>query len=140
MVRCGDGSDAAHLAHGGFAVHVMDISSAHFTSVERYGVRTHCASATEFWLFENGSFDSVMDVLCYRGEPDPDKRAFYRSELKRVLKRGGYYLISLQSAPGAREAAAREFAGFEIVASGESEGRLHGTMAIRVLNLIMKRK
>jgi hypothetical protein len=99
----------------------MDVSSANFTSIERYGVQAHCASPTEFWLFENGSFDSVMDAMCYRGEPDPDRRAFYRSELKRVLKDGGYYLLSV---PKGGDKPVQEFlaSGFRIIASRESAG------------------
>jgi SAM-dependent methyltransferase len=116
FIGCEDGHDAAYLVQAGFEVHAMNISSAGFADIERHGVRTHCASPTEFWLFENGSFDSVIDLSSYSGEPDPDKRSFYRSELSRVLRPDGHFLISIPETFGNIE---KEFGGtgFVIVAS-----------------------
>ncbi len=118
-IGCGNGRDSVFFSKNGFEVHALDIHSVE--GLERYGVKAHCASAMEFWLFENHSFKLIMDVLCYCEEPDPDKRAFYRSELSRVLNTGGFFLISV---PASYRKVAEEFVGFEIVASSEDADTL----------------
>jgi SAM-dependent methyltransferase len=117
-IGCGNGRDSVFFSKKGFEVHALDISSVE--GLERYGVKTHSASATEFWLFENHSFQFIMDVLCYCEEPDPDKQGFYRSELSRVLHPQGFFLISVPKAYG-KERVAQEFAGFGIIVSQSSE-------------------
>jgi|GEM_PF-3135380 len=118
-IGCGNGRDSVFFSKHGFDVHAFDIRSAE--GLERYGVKTHCASAMEFWLFENHSFGLIMDVLCYSEEPDPDRRAFYRSELSRVLNPEGLFLIAV---PKSCKKIAEEFVGFEIVASSEEADTL----------------
>ncbi len=127
-IGCGNGRDSVFFSKKGFDVHALDISSV--IGLERYGVKAHCASAMEFWLFETHSFEYVIDVLCYCEEPDPDKRAFYRSELSRVLDPEGFFLISVPKSYK-KERIAEEFRGFEIIASSEK---------LDTLDLILSKK
>jgi len=117
MVGCKDGSDAAHLAHAGFVVHAMDVSSASFKHLARYGVHTHGASPTEFWLFDNQSFDFVIDTCCFSKEPDSSKREFYVGELRRVLRPGGHYVLSGASTEDG-------FNGFDVVAQDKEKTKI----------------
>jgi SAM-dependent methyltransferase len=137
-VGCGNGRDSVYFSQSGFEVHALDICSGPMEGLERYGVRVHCASATEFWLFENGSFDLVMDVMCYSGEPDPERKKFYRGELLRVMKDGGYFMLSVPDA--FKKSAKKEFtaSGFSIAASNEAQDD-DGGKAIRTANLILSK-
>jgi hypothetical protein len=84
------------------------------------------------WLFEGGFFDFAIDVLCYSQEPDAGNRAFYRAELRRTLKAGGYYLLCM---PAASRGLENEFTGFETVASEESHDG-----GIQVRSVILRAK
>jgi SAM-dependent methyltransferase len=110
MIGCKDGRDAAHLAHAGFVVHAMDVSSASFEHLARYGVHTHCANPSEPWLFEDAYFDFVIDAHRFPG--DLGKQGFYMQELRRVLRPGGCYLLSGASCRG-------ELRGFDVVAENK---------------------
>ena len=87
--------DAIAMALLGFDVHLMDISMSAMEGIDRYGVKPHCGSPSEFWLFENKHFDSILDTHHYASEPDPGRRAFYRGELLRVLKSGCPIAVSV---------------------------------------------
>jgi SAM-dependent methyltransferase len=130
---CGSGRNAVHFARAGFEVHAVDIKD--MRGLEAYGVRAHCHSVTGFWLFENASFEFASDVFCYHEEPDAGKRAFYRGELGRVLKGGGYFLLSVPAA--SRERVEREFSGFEIVGFEESKDTIGGK-EVRAISFIMR--
>ena len=116
-VGCGSGRDSVFFARSGFEVHAIERDGSKTEGLELHGVQTHNHSAMDSWLFEDGFFDFAIDVLCYSGEQDAEGRKFYRSELKRTLRKGGYYLLCL---PLASRELAKEFAGFEPVASEES--------------------
>lgn len=121
-VGCGNGRDSVFFAKHAFDVHAMDICSQPMEGIERYGVKKHNASATEYWLFENSSFDLVLDVCCYSEQEDEGKRATYRTELSRVLKPGGYFMVSVPIAFSSH--VGKEFSDFEMVAEEEVEDRL----------------
>lgn len=133
---CGNGRNAIYFARNGFEVHAVDKSDEMLKDIDLHGVMPHCHSVTEYWLFEDSFFDFAMDIFCYSEQPEEDKREFYRGELKRVLKSGGYYLLSVPSSSGARERIEKEFGPFRILASEESEDKLAGKK-VRTLNLIL---
>jgi SAM-dependent methyltransferase len=92
------------------------------------------------WLFENTFFDFAIDVLCYGQENDAEGKKFYRRELERTLKPGGYYLICAPAPPAISPGAAairiaEEFAGFTSVASEESDDN-----GSHVLSVILQAK
>lgn len=123
--------DSVYFAQSGFHAHAMDPSP--MERIARHGVRTYSADPMEYWLFEDGSFDLIMDFLCYCKEPDPKRRETYRGQLMRVLKGSGYFLLSVPDSFG-MERAISEFRGLEPVLvreSDEAEGR--------TLMLILKR-
>ncbi len=137
-IGCGRGRNAAYFAEGGFEVHAVDRSDDVLKDIDLHGVMPHCHSVTDGWFFEDGFFDLAMDIFCYSEQPEGG-RAKYREELMRVMKCGGYFLLAVPAEAGARDSLAREFSGFEIVASTTSDDRLSGR-AVRVLNLVMKKK
>jgi SAM-dependent methyltransferase len=138
-IGCGTGRNAIYLAQSGFEVHALDRSDDVLKDIDLHGVMPHCHSATDCWLFEDAFFDLAMDIFCYSEQADQARKAAYRDELRRVLKSGGYYLISVPSSPGAKEAIAKEFDGFEAVASTSSEDRICGK-PVKTLNLVMRKK
>jgi cyclopropane fatty-acyl-phospholipid synthase-like methyltransferase len=121
-IGCGSGRDSVFFVRSGFEVHAIERDSSKTEGLELHGVRTHNHSVTDSWLFDDGFFDFAIDVLCYAGESDTQGRKFYRDELKRTLKKGGYYLlcVPVSSANGAGKRMADGFAGFTPVASEES--------------------
>lgn len=122
-IGCGSGRDSVFFARNGFEVHALDKDASAMQDIDLHGVKQHCHSATDAWLFEDGFFDLAMDVLCYSEVQDAGSRKTYVSELRRTLKQGGFYLLCIPDGPGAADAARKEFAGFGIVASGRSEDR-----------------
>ncbi len=138
-IGCGSGRDSVFFARNGFEVHAIDRVSSVTEGLDLHGVRTHCHSATDSWLFEDAFFDFAIDVLCYGQEKDEEKDAegkrFYRRELKRTMKPGGYYLICVPAASATAGRLGGEFSGFAAVASEESEDG--GT---RVLSVILQAK
>ena len=66
--------------------------------LDLHGVMPHCHSVTDFWLFEDSFFDIAMDIFCYCYQTEAERKELYRSELRRVLKPDGIYLLSVPAA------------------------------------------
>lgn len=131
-IGCGSGRDSVFFARNGFEVHAIDRDGPAMKDLDLHGVRVHCHSATDAWLFEDAFFDFAIDVLCYGQEKDAEGKKFYRGELKRTLGPGAYYLLCV---PAAGRRMAEEFAGFTTVASEESDDG-----GSRVLSVILQAK
>jgi SAM-dependent methyltransferase len=138
-IGCGNGRNAIFFARNGFEVHAVDKSDEVLKDMDLHGVMPHCHSVTDCWLFEDGFFDAAIDVFCYSEQEDEGRKGIYRSELVRVLKEGGYYLLSLPAGRFTRERAASEFDGLEVVAAEESTDEVRGKKE-RSLNLILRKK
>jgi SAM-dependent methyltransferase len=54
-----------------------------------------CHSATSRLPYDEGSFAAAVDTFCYKHQVDQDDRLTYRRELIRVLKPGGFFLLTL---------------------------------------------
>lgn len=134
-IGCGEGRNAVLFAGKGYEVHAIDHSDAVLKDLDLHGIKAHCYSVTDYWLFENDYFDMAMDILCYSGQKD---KGLYISELRRVLKGGGYILLSVP-ADYTEEKIKKEFSGFDIITSKKSEDILFGKK-ISVLNVILKLK
>lgn len=135
---CGAGRNAVFFAEAGFEVHAVDRSDDVLKDMDLHGVMPHCHSVTDCWLFEDDFFDIALDIFCFSEQKEPGPKAFYTSELMRVLKRGGYFMLSMPAGYG-KENAALEFPGFEILASEEAEDVLYGK-SVKTINLVMRKK
>jgi len=135
---CGIGRNAVFFAEKGFEVHAVDRSDEVLKDLDLHGVMPHCHSVSDSWLFDDGFFDLAVDIFCFSEQVEHDGKSFYAGELGRVLKSGGYFLISV---PARRtpEHILNHFPGFELAASEESEDRFHGE-TVRTLNLILRKK
>ncbi|MEW6748598.1 MAG: class I SAM-dependent methyltransferase [Candidatus Micrarchaeota archaeon] len=137
-IGCGNGRNAVYFAENGFEVHAVDRSDEVLKDLDLHGVMPHCHSVADYWLFEDGFFDLAMDVLCYSEQDAPGYRERYVAELKRVLKPGSYVLLSVPK--GYTEARVKkEFSGFAVMSSEESEDRVFGKK-LKVLNIILGKK
>lgn len=123
---CGNGRNAIFFARSGFEVHAVDKSDEVLKDIDLHGVMPHCHSVTEYWLFEDGFFDFAMDIFCYSEQADDERRAFYREELWRVLKDGGYYLLCVPADAFSRAGMEKEFSGFIALSETAFEDRING--------------
>lgn len=133
-IGCGSGRDSVYFARNGFEVHAIDRDGAAMGGIDLHGVRAHCHSVTDSWMFEDAFFDFAIDVLCYSGVRDAGGRKTYASELMRTLKPGGYCLLCVPDGPRAVEELEKEFAGLTTAASGRADD-----CGTRVLSLILRR-
>ncbi|MCI0503585.1 class I SAM-dependent methyltransferase [Candidatus Micrarchaeota archaeon] len=136
---CGAGRNAVFFAEAGFEVHAVDRSEDVLKDIDLHGVMPHCHSVTDYWLFEDDFFDFALDIFCFCEQEDSGRRAFYLAEMLRVLKQGGYLLLSVPSDAFQKETVGAMFEGFEILASEEAEDRIHGKSR-KALNLILRKK
>lgn len=135
-IGCGNGRNAIFFAENGFEVHAVDRSDEVLKDLDLHGVMPHCHSVTDYWLFEDGFFDLAMDILCYSEQDEPGYRERYMGELRRVLKPGSYILLSVPL-EYTKDRIEKEFSGFEIIKSEDSEDVMLGKR-IRTLNVILK--
>jgi SAM-dependent methyltransferase len=97
------GRNTVYLAQHGFEVHAIDfvqgnidalrVAAAEAGVSER--VHGHTQSVTQRWPLESKAASVIIDTFCYKHQIDDEERASYRHELARVLKPGGYYLLTL---------------------------------------------
>ena len=122
---CGNGRNAVYFAKEGFEVHAVDRSDDVLKDLDMHGVMPHCHSVTDFWLFEDSFFDIAMDIFCYSSLSDPGKKELYRSELGRVLRQEGIFLLSVPDTYGI-EGIKKEFGGFEVLLYEKGKDRVDG--------------
>lgn len=135
---CGTGQTAILFAESGYEVHAVDKSEEVLKDLDLHGVMPHCHSVTEYWLFEDSFFDFAMDIFCYCLQEEEEKKSFYRSELKRVLKSDGLYLLAIPIHYSISKISS-EFSDFEIILKKELEDIVDGK-PLQVLAIIMKQK
>ena len=58
-IGCGSGRDSVYLVRNGLEVHAIDLDGAAIEELDMHGVRPHCHSATDSWLFEDGFLGSL---------------------------------------------------------------------------------
>jgi ubiquinone/menaquinone biosynthesis C-methylase UbiE len=96
-VGCGIGSESVFLAVRGMQVSAIDISADAIATgkklAEAYGVDVDFRVADVLKLpFADGEFDVVADQGCFHHMAD-EERAQYTSEILRVLKPGGMFVL-----------------------------------------------
>lgn len=100
-IGCGKGRNSFFFEKKGFCVTGFDIVSKNISEIQEYAnknnlnVKAICGDITEKLPIEDNSIDIVIDIFCYKHQLDDKKREFYRSEIFRILKNSGYYLLSL---------------------------------------------
>ena len=100
---CGRGRNSIFLAQHGFEVSSVDfvpeIIEGLRRQVKEFGladiVHPYCADLTRPWPFPNDNFDIAIDTFCYKHQIRPEEKELYRRELKRVLKPGAFFLLTL---------------------------------------------
>ncbi|MBI5047234.1 class I SAM-dependent methyltransferase [Candidatus Micrarchaeota archaeon] len=98
-VGCGNGRNAIYFAKEGYEVHAIDHNSSLVKDLDMYGVNAYSFSLFDYWFFEDGFFDFIIDSGCHSNEIVLTKKEIYVSEVKRVLKKGGFYLLASTSYP-----------------------------------------
>lgn len=116
---CGKGRNAVYFAKNHFEVHAIDKKDEMLAGLDFHGIRSYCQDVTDFLLFEDAFFDLAMDIGCYEGQ-DESRKENYRKEIRRVLRPGGYLLISAKLA---KEQLEKEFSDFEIIKCEQDGGR-----------------
>ncbi len=102
-IGCGAGRNSLFLASNGFELYSMDFAS---DAVKRMRQRARsdglsrklhaiCQDVGTKWKLGTGSLDAAIDTFCYKHLIGRKEQERYRSELGRVLKPGGIYLLSL---------------------------------------------
>jgi ubiquinone/menaquinone biosynthesis C-methylase UbiE len=124
---CGNGRNAIFFSKKGFEVHAVDKSDEILKDMDLHGVMPHCHSVTEYWLFEDSSFDIAMDFFCYSEQSDDERKKFYRSELMRVLKPEGIFLLCVPKE--FQETVEKEFSGFRLIIKKDLEDSIDGKKA-----------
>ncbi len=137
-IGCGNGRNSVFFAKEGFEVHAVDRSDDVLKDLDLHGVMPHCHSVTDFWLFEDSFFDIAMDIFCYCYQTDPEKKQLYRSELMRVLRSEGIYLLSVPSSSSVEDVG-KEFEGFEVLLYERSTDIVDGK-SVGTLNIILKKR
>jgi ubiquinone/menaquinone biosynthesis C-methylase UbiE len=90
-VGCGIGSLTAELSRKGYNITGTDISSEAIKyGLEKYGDINLMVQPAEDLSFEDGAFDAVLSFDLFEHIAEIDKHI---SEVRRVLRPGGYYLF-----------------------------------------------
>lgn len=98
-VGCGKGRNAIYFKKNGFQVSCLDIVSENVRAVQEAGlsIDAKCHDLAHPFPFADKQFDYAIDIFCFKHLVDERAQQNYLQELKRVLKRGGLYLLSLAS-------------------------------------------
>ncbi len=102
-IGCGTGRNSLYLARCGFDVYSIDMVPEMVDKLRRKSEeqklsgRLHpmCASVTDRWQLGDGIVDMAVDTFCYTHQMTGRDKDFYREELGRVMRRGGFYLLTL---------------------------------------------
>lgn len=100
---CGRGRNTLHLALKGFSVSAFDLVADNIWQLCRMSERLHVDALVDAevvdlqrpWPIADRSVNVAIDTFCYKHQTAVGAPEFYRSELARVLKPGGYLLLTL---------------------------------------------
>jgi SAM-dependent methyltransferase len=98
-IGCGRGRNAFYLSRSGFRVSCLDLVEENIANIQSAAkeIDAKCHDLTKPFPYSNGHFDYAVDVFCFKHLAEEEARNHYLWELKRVLKKGGVYLLSLAS-------------------------------------------
>ncbi len=93
----GKGRNAIHLANNQFKVTCIDLIKENIQYITEKNIDAKVHDVTTPLPFANEAFDYAIDVFCFKHLVDTSAIHNYIDELKRVLKKGGIYHLSLAS-------------------------------------------
>ena len=95
----GLGRNAIHLAKSGFQVSCLDMLDANIQHIKQTGLKidARCHDLSTPFPYAEEEFDYAIDVFCFTHLVTGPAIQNYIQELKRVLKKGGIYHLSLAS-------------------------------------------
>lgn len=102
-IGCGRGRNSFYLASHGYHVTGIDLVRENIEFInsmareEGLSVKAFVQDVSTPWPFDKDSLDVVIDVFCYKHITTKSGQALYREELRKSLKKSGYYFISLAS-------------------------------------------
>ena len=102
-IGSGLGRNSLFLLENGFEVSAIDIVPENLEALRTMSAKLGIADRLETrsgdlgqrWEFSDNSFDVAIDTFVYKHQVDEDTQENYHKELRRVLKRGGMYLLTL---------------------------------------------
>jgi len=102
-IGCGSGRNSLELARRGYEVYSIDIVAAAVNSLEdeanlgglKERVHAFCQNVTARWPAPKRACDLALDTFCFKHLISRDDQTSYVRELQRVLKPGGFYLLTL---------------------------------------------
>jgi SAM-dependent methyltransferase len=104
-IGCGKGRNSLYLAGLGVDVTAMDFTPNAIHALEDKAredklsqkIRALVQDVTEPWPVASASMDFAIDAFCFKHITPREARLQYRTELLRVLKTHGHYLLSFAS-------------------------------------------
>jgi len=105
-VGAGKGRNTFYMAKQGFDVYAIDYVLEAIAFIDKVAeskqlgmkIHTYCQGIDEKWPFEDEFFDCVIDSFASIDVETKAGREFYRDELFRTLKSGGYAMVTVVSA------------------------------------------
>ncbi len=100
-IGCGTGRNSIYLAQSGFTVTSMDFvkplvdALGELAANEHLEIAAKCHDVGNPWPIEDGSIDIAVDAFCFKHQIPAESVRLYISEIARVLRKGGYFMLSL---------------------------------------------
>jgi ubiquinone/menaquinone biosynthesis C-methylase UbiE len=96
-IGAGKGRNAIHLAKNRFQVSCIDLLQENVSYISEQNIDAKVHDISEKFPFPDSEFDYVIDVFCFKHLTEHAPIQNYLAELKRVIKKGGVYHLSLAS-------------------------------------------
>ena len=102
-VGCGTGRNSMYLAVLGYEVYAMDIAAAVLNQFQQTAtaaglaerIHVSCQSVAQPWPIASNACDFVVDTFCFKHIIPSAAQEAYLSELVRVIRPGGYFVLTL---------------------------------------------
>jgi SAM-dependent methyltransferase len=93
---CGTGRNSLSLIkNGAEKVYALDFVPELIEKIESPKIEAVCHDLTKHWPVKNNSIDIAIDIFCLKHQATLKTHNFYKSELARVIKKGGLLLVDL---------------------------------------------
>jgi len=93
---CGTGRNSVSLIkNGATKVYALDFVSELIEKIDHPKIEAICHDLTKPWPIESNSIDLAIDIFCFKHQTTTKTHNFYKSDLVRVIKKGGLLLVDL---------------------------------------------